>query len=48
MAYYAYVHSIMSCKIIFWGNSTHSNLIFKIQKRIVKIIMTPVTHFLGY
>jgi hypothetical protein len=39
MTYCAYAHSIMSYGIIFWGNSTHSNQIFKIQKRIVSIIM---------
>jgi hypothetical protein len=39
MTYYAYVHSIMSYGIIFWGNATHSKLIFKIQKRIVRTIM---------
>jgi hypothetical protein len=39
MIYFAYVHSIMSYGIIFCGNSTHSNLIFKIQKRMVRIIM---------
>jgi hypothetical protein len=38
MIYYAYAHSIMSYEIIFWGNLTHSNQIFKIQKRIVRII----------
>jgi hypothetical protein len=38
MTYYAYAHSVMSYGIIFWGNSTHSNQIFKIQKRIVRII----------
>jgi hypothetical protein len=26
-------HSIMSCGIIFWGNSTYSHLIFKIPKK---------------
>jgi hypothetical protein len=39
MTYYAYIHSIMSYGIIFWGNSTHSNQIFKIKKKIVRIIM---------
>jgi hypothetical protein len=29
----------MSYGIIFWGNATHSKLIFKIQKRIVRTIM---------
>jgi hypothetical protein len=32
MVYFAYVHSIMSYGIIFWGSSTYNNLIFKIQK----------------
>jgi hypothetical protein len=39
MTYYAYVHSVMSYGIIFWVNLAHSNLIFKIQKRIVIIFM---------
>jgi hypothetical protein len=38
MIYFAYVHSIMSYGTIFWGNSTCSISIFKIQKRIVRII----------
>jgi hypothetical protein len=37
--YYLYVHSIISYGIIFWGNSSHSEEIFKIQKRIIRIIM---------
>jgi hypothetical protein len=32
MTYYACAHSIMTYGIIFWGNSTHSNQIFKIKK----------------
>ena len=36
--YYSYVHSIISYGIIFWGNSSHSSIIFKIQKRIIRII----------
>jgi hypothetical protein len=39
MIYFAYVHSITSYGIIFWGNSTCSNSIFEIQKIIVRIIM---------
>jgi hypothetical protein len=39
MIYFAYIHSIISYGIIFWGNSIHSNLIFKTQKRVVRIIM---------
>ena len=37
--YFLYVHSIISYRIIFWGNSSHSVEIFKIQKRIIRIIM---------
>jgi len=33
------VHSIIACGIIFWGNLSHSNSIFKLQKRTVRIIM---------
>jgi hypothetical protein len=39
MTYYAYAHFIMSYSIVFWGNSIHSDQIFKIKKRIVRIIM---------
>ena len=38
MLYFSYVHSVMSYGIIFWGNSHHSNNIFKIQKGIIRII----------
>jgi len=37
--YFSYVHSIVSYRIVFWGNSSHSEEIFKIQKRIIRIIM---------
>jgi len=38
MIYFSYIHSVISYGIIFWGNSHHSNSIFKVQKRIIKII----------
>ena len=38
MIYYAYVHSIITYGLIFWGNSSHSISIFKIQKRNIRII----------
>jgi len=38
MICFSYVHSVMSYGIIFWGNSHPSNSIFKIQKRIIRII----------
>ena len=36
--YYAYVHSVMSYGIIFGGNSYFSDIIFKVQKRIIRVI----------
>ena len=36
--YFSYVHSVISYGIIFWGNSHFSTNIFKIQKRIIRII----------
>jgi hypothetical protein len=44
MTYFSYVHSIMSYGIIFGGNSVHSELIFKIQKRIIRIITNSSRH----
>jgi hypothetical protein len=31
--YYASFHSVMSCGIIFWGSSSHSSVIFRLQKK---------------
>jgi hypothetical protein len=36
--YFSYVRSITSYGIIFWGNLSHSEEIFKIQEKIIKII----------
>jgi hypothetical protein len=38
MIYYSYVHLVISYGIIFWGNSHFSDSIFKIQKRIIRVI----------
>jgi hypothetical protein len=35
LIYYSYFHSILSYGIIFWGNTPHSNVIFKMQKKIM-------------
>jgi hypothetical protein len=39
MIYDSLFHSIISYGIIFWGNSSHSSVIFKMQKRVIRIIM---------
>jgi hypothetical protein len=39
MVYYSYFHSIMNYGLIFWGNSSYRNNIFRLQKRIIRIIM---------
>jgi len=38
MVYFAYIHSIMSYGIILGGNQPYSDKIFKIQKRVIRII----------
>jgi len=38
MVYYSYFHSVMSYGVIFWGSSHFSTNIFRIQKRIIRII----------
>jgi hypothetical protein len=37
--YFAYIHSIMTYGIIFWGNSPYSIKLFRIQKKVVRIMM---------
>jgi len=38
MVYFAYIHSIMSHVIILGGNQPHNEKIFKIQKKMIRII----------
>jgi len=46
MIYFSYAHSVLSYGIIFWGNSHthHKNSIFKIKKRIIRIITNSGSH----
>jgi len=37
-SYFSYFHTLLSYRIIFWGNSRLSANIFKIQKRFIRII----------
>ena len=39
MVYHSLFHSIMSYGIIFWGNSPHSSIIFKMQERVIRAMM---------
>ena len=39
MIYHSLFHSVLSYGIIFWGNSPHSSVIFKMQKRAIRTIM---------
>jgi hypothetical protein len=40
--YFSYFHTLLSYGIIFWGNSRLNANIFKIQKRIIRIITNKV------
>jgi len=39
LMYYSYFHSVLTYGIIFWGNTPHSNAVFRMQKRIVRIMV---------
>ena len=38
MIYFSYFHTIIRYGIIFWGNSTNSCRVFKLQKRVLRIM----------
>jgi len=38
VVYYAFFYLVMSYGIIFWGNSSHSSIIFRIQKKAIRIM----------
>jgi hypothetical protein len=39
MVYNSYFHSVMTYGLIFWGNSHYSNIIFRLQKRMIRIVV---------
>jgi len=39
MIYHSLFHAVMTYGIIFWGNSSHSTQVYKMQKRAIRIIM---------
>ena len=39
LIYYSYLHSILTYGIIFWGNTPHSNVIFRMQKKMIRIMV---------
>jgi hypothetical protein len=38
--YCAYFNSVMTCGLLFWGDSSHSIEIFRLHKKIIRIMMT--------
>jgi hypothetical protein len=38
MAYFAYFHSVVRYGIIFWGNATNSYKVFKMQKKLIRLM----------
>ena len=48
MVYFAYVHSVMNYGIIFGGNQPHSERIFKIQKKVIRITATRHPYIVGF
>jgi hypothetical protein len=38
MIYYAFFHLVMSYGIIVWGNSWHSSIILRSQKKVIRIV----------
>jgi len=38
MIYYSYFHSVMTYGLLFWGNSPDSIKIFRLQKKIIRIM----------
>jgi hypothetical protein len=37
--YYSYFYSVMTYGLFFWGNSSHADMVFKLQKRVIRLMM---------
>ena len=37
--YHFYFHSVMTYGLIYWGNSSHAEMVFKMQKRVIRLMM---------
>jgi hypothetical protein len=49
MVYHAYFHFVLCYGIIFWGNSPHNIEVFRLQKRVIRIIYSiKNTHVLNF
>jgi len=35
--YFAHIHTIINCSVIFWGNSSYAKKVFILQKKIIRI-----------
>jgi hypothetical protein len=38
IVYYSYFHSVMNFGLIFWGNSPHAETVFRMQKRVIRLM----------
>ena len=39
MVYHSLFHSVMSYGIMFWGSSPHTHIVFKMQKRVLRMMV---------
>jgi hypothetical protein len=37
--YHSYFHSVMTYGVIYWGNLSHAVMVFKMQKRVIRLMM---------
>jgi hypothetical protein len=37
--YHSYTHSVMTYGLIYWENLSHAEMVFKMQKRVIRLMM---------